>query len=161
MTRRNLQPKQFGSEGMPPEDAEIVDAANRRMAGGPVTRGPIGPFDADNIDRNNKAMADMSDFGMPVTPTFTRSEENRGFSVDVGIPDVSVIINARSRGGFGISVHHGARYETDESGNYRYPEDWGQHSEDLNVSEHELSGAVMDYLSRPDVRRHMVPPGSQ
>jgi hypothetical protein len=131
------------------------------MAGGPITRGPLGPFDADLIDRNNKAVRESADFGLPVAPLFKREDENRGFTVDIGIPDVSVILGARSRGGYSIDVMHGDRYKSNEDGSYAYPEDWGRHSDVLNIAdESELPGAVMDHLARPDVRRHMFPPRS-
>lgn len=154
-----LNRKQFFPEEQDPHSQELIDAANRRAAGGPVTRGPLGPFDADNIDRNNRAVSEMSDFGLEITPLASRQSENRGFTVTTGIPDVSVILSARSSGGYSVDVSHGDRYKSNEDGSYAYPEDWGRHSDVLNVSdESELPGAIMDHLARPDVRRHMFPP---
>lgn len=154
-----LQPKQFGPEAAP-EDQEVVDAANRRLSGASRQRGPIGPFDADKIDRNNRAVSEMSDFGMKVEPTFKRLDENRGFSVDVGLPDVLVTLSSRSRGGYSVGVMHQDRYKTNDDGSYAHPSDWGVHDDVLDVGESDLSGALMDHLARPDVRRHMTPPRS-
>ncbi len=161
----NLNRKQFGPTGsgpVDPADQEIYDAANLRVAGAQPQRGPIGPFDADKIDRNNRAVSETSDFGMQITPLHSRQDENRGFTVDTGIPDVSVILGARSRGGYSVDVVHGDRFRSNDDGSYAYPEGWGSHSDVLNVSdESELPGAVMDHLARPDVRRHMFPPESK
>lgn len=145
-------------------EQELMNAAERSMKeavrdGRPLGRGKgglLGPLDADQADRSKAAGKDMSDFGYEIEPT---DSVGRGFSVNTGIPDVSVAVGANPEGrGFSVGVHHGDRFKTNEDGSYVHPEDWGDHREMLDVDRESLPQALMDHLSRPDVRRHMYPP---
>lgn len=139
-------------------DQELINAVTRRLKdptplGRGKTRGPLGPLDADLIDRNKQAVRDVSDFGM--TPIHVH---DRGFSVDMGIPDVNVGVTPYPTGGFAVRVSHLDRYRSNPDGSYAYPEGWGDIKGHLPVEPHQLGSALMDYLAQPQVRHHMTPP---
>jgi hypothetical protein len=140
-------------------EQELNNAVARRMGtprplGRGTPRGVLGALDQDQIDRTSSGKKQLEDFG------FTLSDiGQRGFSVDIGDPDVSITGAAHpDMGGFQIRVDHGDKFATNEDGSYKYPEGWGTHRGHLNVSEQELPGAIMDWLSDPETQRHMRPP---
>lgn len=142
-------------------EEELDNAVTRRFKNtaplGRGTPGPLGPLDADLIDRSRATMKELNDFGYKIGNTDTKYP--RGVEVDIGEPDVGVIVSPNPDGkGFSISVDHGDRFATTESGDYKYPEGWGSHRGFLDVEPHELPGALMDHLSRPEVRKHLKPP---
>lgn len=143
-------------------EQELMNAVQRRQQNpAPLGRGKsglLGPLDADQADRTVSAGAEMDDFGFKIEPT---DRVGRGFTVDTGIPNVSVIVGAHpERRGFQVSVVNHDRFASNEDGSYKYPEGWGDHSEHLDIDKEELPTALMDMLSRPEVRRHMYPPTS-
>lgn len=142
-------------------EQELLNAANRRMSNpdplGQGAPGALGPLDQDQINRTSSAKRGMADFG------FTMKDiGSRGFAVDIGDPDVSITGGAHPETtGFQIRVDHGDRYATNEDGSYKYPEDWGTHKAHLNVSEHELPGAIMDWMAQPETQRHIRRPDAK
>jgi hypothetical protein len=140
-------------------EQELMNAAERRLKdptplGRGTPKGVLGPLDQDQIDRTTAAKNQLEDFGYTMSDTGMR-----GFTVDVGDPDVHVVGGAHPETtGFSVSVRHGDRFATNEDGSYKYPEDWGMHNAHLDVSEHELPGAIMDWLSDTETQRHMRRP---
>lgn len=146
---------------------ELMNAAKRRVEEvsknkGPMKFGssegrkggsPVGPLDADIIDRASNANRELSDYGYTM-----KDIGSRGFSVDIGDPDVLVTGTPHSEGGFTVNVSHADRFRTDEQGNFVYPEGWGDVSKHLPVAKEQLPGALMDFLTSSEARKHIEKP---
>lgn len=142
-------------------EEELNNAVSRRIADpkplGKGVPGPLGPLDADLIDRTRQTMKDLQDFGYTVGNTSDKYP--RGVDVEIGEPDVGVILGPNPDGpGYSVSVINHNRYASNEDGSYKHPENWGEHRDFLNVESHKLPEALMDHLARPEVRWHMRPP---
>lgn len=142
-------------------EEELNNAVARRLKNpaplGRGTPGPLGPLDADLIDRSRAIMKELGDFGYKIGNTDDKYP--RGAHVDIGEPDVSIGVVPNPDGpGFSVSVDNLDRFASNEDGGYKYPEDWGEHRAFLDVEPHELPGALMDHLARPEVRKHFKPP---
>lgn len=144
---------------------ELFNAAKRRMESmtqhpdgrialtGKGSSGPVGPLDADIIDRASFAQKELSDFGYSL-----KNIGSRGFSVDTGNPDISIVGTPHNEGGFMVSLQNHKRFDTDEQGNFKYPETWGDVKGHLPVAKEQLPHALMDWLTSPEVRKHINDP---
>jgi hypothetical protein len=139
-------------------EQELLNAVERRAKNpaplGHGSPGVLGPLDEDQINRTQSGIRNLSDFGYTLKHTGRRE-----FAVDTGDPDVLISGGAHPEtGGFQVDLLHYGRYESNEDGSYKYPENWGTVGAHLNVSEHELPTALMDWITSPEVQHHMRRP---
>lgn len=136
------------AQTMSPENRSFVEGVIRTAGTG--HKGPVDAMDADTIDRTRSTIDRLNDFGMSASPL--GGEQARGFVLDMGHPDHNVTVTP-VKSGYAVDMHHAGRFDTDDAGNYVHPSSWGSHQAVLEVGEHELPGALMDHLARPEVRR--------
>ena len=135
------------AKGMDPEDRSFVEGALRHAGTGHT--GPIDAMDADTIERTHSAVASLRDFGFDASPIGRQSP--RGVNLNIGTEHQVSITPVRS--GFGVSIRHPDRFATTDAGDYAHPEGWGEHDATLNVTHHDLPGALMEHFANPEVRK--------
>jgi hypothetical protein len=136
------------AEGMHPEDRDLVESALRVHGTGYT--GPLNAMDADVIERTHSMHSRLTDYGF--SSSLLGSKSPRGVKLDIGT-EHQIAITPNSGPGYHVQIDHPARYDTTESGEYKHPTGWGEHSASLHVDEQDLPGALVEHFANPEVRR--------